>query len=115
MGVQDRMGALIQVVLNAGFVCMQAGNTIFPMERPIFLREVNNGMYRVSSYYWSKLISDSPLLFTQIFIYNMMVYWLIGLNISSVEKPLIFFLAMLMEGYGFTALGYVVGAAISNL
>ena len=115
VGVQDRVGALVFIVLTAGFTCMQAGASIFPMEKPIFQREVSNGMYRVSSYFWSKVVSDAPLLVIQMIAMNLLSYYLIGLNTASYEKPLIFFLATLRGGYGITALGYLLGGATSDL
>ena len=63
-GAQDRMGAFAFIIMNAAFTSMQAGSVVFPMERPVFLREVGNGMYRVSTYFTSKLVADAPLLVT---------------------------------------------------
>ena len=65
-GAQDRMGAFAFIIMNAGFTSIQAGSVVFPMERPVFLREINNGMYRVSTYFTSKLLADAPLLVVQI-------------------------------------------------
>lgn len=59
-GVQNRMGALFFVTLNAGFSALSNVSQVFPSERPVFLREVNGGMYRVSAYFWAKILSEFP-------------------------------------------------------
>lgn len=114
-GAQDRFGAFAFIVMNAAFTSMQAGNTVFPMERPVFLREVNNGMYRVSTYFASKVVADAPLLVAQIGLQSALVYFLIGLNTHSAEKPATFFAAMLLVAYAFTGLGYIVGALARSM
>jgi hypothetical protein len=59
-GVQNRNGILAMITISAGMSAIGNVGLIFPAERPVFLREVNNGMYRVSSYFWSKLLSELP-------------------------------------------------------
>lgn len=60
-GVQNRNGALFFVCISSGFSSMSNITLVFPTERPVFLREVNNGMYRVSSYFWSKIFTELPM------------------------------------------------------
>jgi hypothetical protein len=40
---------------------VQNVNLIFPIERPVFLREVNNNMYTTSAYFWAKIFSELPM------------------------------------------------------
>lgn len=60
-GCQNRNGALFFTCLGTGFQGLNNVAMIFPAERPVFMREVNNGMYRVSSYFWSKVLSELPI------------------------------------------------------
>lgn len=60
-GVQNRTGALFFICLNGGFSSMSNVSLVFPAERPVFIREVTNGMYRSSTYYWGKLWSEQPM------------------------------------------------------
>lgn len=60
-GVQNRQGALFFLCINNGFAGVNNVNLIFPMERPVFLREVNNNMYSVSAYFWAKIFSELPM------------------------------------------------------
>jgi hypothetical protein len=53
---------------------------IFPDERPVFLREVNNNMYGVGPYFWAKIISEFPASFLTPAIFGSVVYYLIGFN-----------------------------------
>jgi hypothetical protein len=48
------------MTLNLGFSGMNNVGLIFAAERPVFLREINNNMYRVSSYFWAKILSELP-------------------------------------------------------
>ena len=80
-GVMDMNGFLFLCICNNGFSTMffvvnvrdlLSGNSVryrrrlvtffafksFPVELPIFLRDYENGMYRVLTYYASKLITD---------------------------------------------------------
>jgi hypothetical protein len=57
----NRQGVLWFICLNLGFGGMNNVVQVFPNERPVFLREVNNNMYRVSSYFWAKVLSELPL------------------------------------------------------
>lgn len=59
--VQNRMGALFFLCLNNGFSGVNSVSLIFPMERPVFLREVNNNMYGVGAYFWAKVITEFPM------------------------------------------------------
>ena len=46
--------------MNVSFNAIQNVILIFPDERPVFLREVNNNMYKVGPYFWAKIISEMP-------------------------------------------------------
>jgi len=51
---------------------------IFPDERPVFLREVNNNMYNVSPYFWAKVFSELPFSILTPSIFGCIVYYAIG-------------------------------------
>ena len=53
---------------------------IFPDERPVFLREANNGMYRVSAYFWAKILSELPIGILTPALFSATVYFAIGYN-----------------------------------
>jgi len=56
---------------------------VVPDERPCFLREVNNNMYTVSSYFLSKVASEVPISIAVVIFYVSLIYYPIGLNEDS--------------------------------
>ena len=66
--------------MNISFNAIQNVILIFPDERPVFLREVNNNMYRTSPYFWAKVISELPFSIMTPVIFGCIVYYAIGFN-----------------------------------
>lgn len=64
--------------MNIAFNAIQNVILIFPDERPVFLREVNNNMYSVSPYFWAKIISELPFSILTPCIFGTIVYFAIG-------------------------------------
>jgi len=79
-GIQNRNGALFFITMTMSFNAIQNVVLIFPDERPIFLREVNNNMYRVSAYFWAKIFSEFPSNVLTPVIFGAIVYYAIGFN-----------------------------------
>jgi ABC-type multidrug transport system permease subunit len=53
---------------------------LFPEERPVFLREVNNNMYSVSAYFFGKIISEIPASIILPSLFSLLIYWSLGYN-----------------------------------
>lgn len=66
--------------MTISFNAIQNIILIFPDERPVFLREVNNNMYSVSSYFFGKVIAELPVSILTPVIFGCIVYFAIGLN-----------------------------------
>jgi ABC-type multidrug transport system permease subunit len=66
--------------MTMAFNAIQNVILIFPDERPVFLRESNNNMYRVSAYFWAKIVSEFPSSLLTPVIFGSIVYFIIGLN-----------------------------------
>jgi hypothetical protein len=79
-GIQNRNGFLFFLNVNLGFSGLSNVSMVFPSERPVFMREVNNGMYRVSSYFWSKIVTELPISLFLPMVTNLIVFWWTGLN-----------------------------------
>lgn len=79
-GIQNIQGALFFIVMNCSFTAIQNMILIFPDERPVFLREVNNNMYTPSAYFWAKIVSELPFSIGTPVLYGSLVYFAIGLN-----------------------------------
>lgn len=66
------------ITMNVSFNAIQNVILIFPDERPVFLREVNNNMYRCSPYFWAKVISELPFSIITPTIFGCITYYTIG-------------------------------------
>lgn len=53
---------------------------IFPDERPVFLREANNNMYKVSAYFWAKIFSEFPSSLLTPTLFGSIIYYAVGFN-----------------------------------
>jgi ATP-binding cassette subfamily G (WHITE) protein 1 len=67
---------------------------IFPEERPVFLREANNNMYKVTAYFFAKIISEFPSSFLTPTIFGSIVYFAVGLNQEKAYKFPVFLLIL---------------------
>ena len=64
--------------MNIAFNAIQNVILIFPDERPVFLREVNNNMYKPAPYFWAKVISELPFSLMTPIIFGCIAYYAIG-------------------------------------
>ncbi|CAF0898548.1 unnamed protein product [Brachionus calyciflorus] len=79
-GVMDMNGYLFLCICNHGFSTMFFVVNTFPIELPIFLREYQNGMYKVISYYLAKIFTDLPTFFFLPIVFMSIAYWMANLN-----------------------------------
>ena len=82
-GVQNRNGCLFFIVGAISFNAIQGIILLFPEERPVFLREVNNKMYSVSAYFLGKLLAEVPVAIVTPIIHACCLYFLLGFNTSN--------------------------------
>lgn len=75
------------MTMTIAFNAIQNIILIFPDERPVFLREVNNNMYSVTAYFFGKIIAELPASILTPTIFGCIVYFAIGL---STEHPYTF-------------------------
>jgi len=113
-GVQDRRGVLFYIALVMGFLGVNNVVQVFPVERPVFLRESNNNLYRVSTYFWSKVVSQLPAAFIIPTMFVCIVYFSVGLTLSKWYKPLVSILGAILEYNAFVGFGYIIGTAVGD-
>lgn len=68
------------MTMNITMNAIQNVILIFPDERPVFLREVNNNMYKVGPYFWAKVISELPFSIFMPTVFGCITYFTVGLN-----------------------------------
>ncbi|MFS8159676.1 MAG: ABC transporter permease [Candidatus Roizmanbacteria bacterium] len=89
-GVQNRNGALFFITLTIALNSIQNIILMFPLERPVFLREVNNNMYKVSPYFFARILCELPMAIIVPTIFGSMTYFAIGFNTVYVWKFFMF-------------------------
>jgi len=82
-GVQAKIGGMFFFSVNQCMMSLMGVTSVFPLERPLFLRETQNGYYRVSTYYLSKTFSDLPFQIIFPVIFCTIVYWMMDLRPSA--------------------------------
>eukprot|EP01119_Soliformovum_irregulare_P020712 TRINITY_DN675_c0_g1_i1.p1 TRINITY_DN675_c0_g1~~TRINITY_DN675_c0_g1_i1.p1 ORF type:complete len:842 (+),score=177.45 TRINITY_DN675_c0_g1_i1:111-2636(+) len=80
VGVQDRAGCLFFIIALLSFSSLSSIDTFF-QERVLYVRERANGMYRSSTYFFSKALCDLiPMRIIPPLILGGVVYWMVGLR-----------------------------------
>ena len=112
-GLQNVRGSLFFISMNIAFNAIQNVILIFPDERPVFLREVNNNMYKVSPYFWAKVISELPFSIMTPTIFGCIVYFAIGYT-SGVEHFLTFLLILILIYNASSGYSLIISASFSD-
>lgn len=86
---------------------------IFPDERPIFLREVNNNMYSASPYFWAKVISELPFSILTPALFGVIVYYPLGLQ-PTAEAFFAFLMIIVLIYNASTGYSLVISVSFSN-
>lgn len=68
------------MTMNCSFNAIQNVILIFPDERPVFLREANNNMYKIGPYFWAKISSELPFSIAMPSVFGCIVYFAVGLT-----------------------------------
>jgi len=112
-GVQNRNGCLFFIVMTISFNAIQNVILIFPDERPVFLREANNNMYKVSAYFWAKIFSEFPSSVLTPTVFGVVVYYAVGFNPAPGKFEM--FLLILFLAYN-ASCGYalIIGTLFSD-
>ncbi|KAG8366541.1 hypothetical protein BUALT_Bualt17G0090600 [Buddleja alternifolia] len=82
--IQDQVGLLFFFSIFWGFFPLFNAIFVFPQERSMLIRERSSGMYRLSSYYFARIVGDLPMELVLPTIYVTITYWMGGLKPSFV-------------------------------
>ncbi|CEI98981.1 hypothetical protein RMCBS344292_13076 [Rhizopus microsporus] len=101
-GAFARGGAIFFLVIYNTFMS-QSELVRFLMGRPILEKHKQYALYRPSAFYISQVIMDLPYNFAQVFIYTIISYFMMGLNLTAGKFftcfVTLFFLSMCMNGF----------------
>lgn len=113
LSITDRNGVCFFVMVYLIFNPMFFSLLSFPPERDTITKERAAGMYRLSSYFIAKNISEFPVLIVQPLMIYSLIYWGTGLNRSPVF--LIGLLTVITVCILSQSIGYCFGSLIKNL
>ncbi|KAF5940248.1 hypothetical protein HYC85_021415 [Camellia sinensis] len=108
--IQDQVGLLFFFSIFWGFFPLFNAIFAFPQERPMLIKERSSGMYRLSSYYFARMVGDLPMELVLPTIFVTITYWMGGLKPSLITFILtlliILFNVLVSQGLGL-ALGAI--------
>ncbi|XP_003414134.1 broad substrate specificity ATP-binding cassette transporter ABCG2 isoform X1 [Loxodonta africana] len=111
-GIQNRAGVLFFLTTNQCFSSVSAVE-LFVIEKKLFIHEYISGYYRVSSYFFGKLLSDLlPMRMLPSIIFTCIIYFLLGLK-PTAEAFFIMMFSLMMVAYTASSMGLAVAAGQS--
>ncbi|XP_057358408.1 broad substrate specificity ATP-binding cassette transporter ABCG2 [Manis pentadactyla] len=111
-GIQNRSGVLFFLTTNQCFSSMSAVE-LFVVEKKLFIHEYISGYYRVSSYFFGKLISDLlPMRLLPSIIFTCITYFLLGLK-PVVDAFFIMMFTLMMVAYSASSMALAIAAGQS--
>ncbi|KAI2771809.1 ABC-2 type transporter-domain-containing protein [Daldinia loculata] len=90
-GAFTRGGVLFFVLLFNALMALAEQTAAFE-SKPILLKHKNFSFYRPSAYALAQTVVDIPLVFIQVFLFDIIIYWMAGLSAS----PSQFFISLLI-------------------
>ncbi|KAL4474982.1 hypothetical protein ABPG74_001678 [Tetrahymena malaccensis] len=112
--INNRNGCLFLYTMMSFMLQLNPCILTFPSQRSVFLREENQKLYTVASYFIGKLVVDIiPAVIFPI-ISSLIMYWMVGLNDEKALRVLTFiFISILMSLSGL-AFGYLGGSVFTD-
>lgn len=107
------MGLLFFFSIFWGFLPLTNGIMAFPQERPMLIKERSSGMYRLSSYYFARMVGDLPMELVLPTIFVTITYWMGGLK-PSLLTFLLTLMIVLLNVLVAQGLGLALGAIIMD-
>uniref|UniRef100_A0A8C0K5A8 Broad substrate specificity ATP-binding cassette transporter ABCG2 n=1 Tax=Canis lupus dingo TaxID=286419 RepID=A0A8C0K5A8_CANLU len=111
-GIQNRSGVLFFLTTNQCFSSVSAVELLV-VEKKLFIHEYISGYYRVSSYFFGKLLSDLlPMRMLPSIIFTCIIYFLLGLK-PVVEAFFIMMFTLMMVAYSASSMALAIAAGQS--
>jgi ABC-type multidrug transport system ATPase subunit/ABC-type multidrug transport system permease subunit len=110
---QNLQGGLFFMTMNITMNAIQNVILIFPDERPVFLREVNNNMYKVGPYFWAKITSELPFSIMMPSTFGCIAYFAVGLN-PGANHFFVYLLTLILIYNASSGYSLIISAIFSN-
>ncbi|XP_041480430.1 ABC transporter G family member 9-like [Lytechinus variegatus] len=111
--IRDITGMMFFIIVYWSFESIFGAISAFPQERAIINKERSAGAYRLSSYFFSKILSELPLKLALPFCSSTIAYWLAGLN-ASPGVFVGFVITILLNNQVAHAIGLFIGASTNS-
>lgn len=79
----------------------------------MFLREVNNNMYKVGPYFWAKIFSELPFSILTPVIFGIIVYFSVNLN-PGADKFWMFMLTLILIYNASSGYSMIISSSFSD-
>ena len=109
--INDWVGSLFFINVYVQFMTMYRGVVHFPVEKDVIKRERQSGTYRLSAYYFSKLLAELPVDMVLPIWSVTIAYWMIGIN-NNFGVFLLYLLAMILGVAAANAFGTFLGCCV---
>uniref|UniRef100_H0XH38 Broad substrate specificity ATP-binding cassette transporter ABCG2 n=3 Tax=Otolemur garnettii TaxID=30611 RepID=H0XH38_OTOGA len=111
-GIQNRAGVLFFLTTNQCFSSVSAVE-LFVVEKKLFMHEYISGYYRVSSYFFGKLLSDLlPMRMLPSVIFTCITYFMLGLK-PKADAFFIMMFTLMMVAYSASSMALAIAAGQS--
>ncbi|ELW67474.1 ATP-binding cassette sub-family G member 2 [Tupaia chinensis] len=111
-GIQNRAGVLFFLTTNQCSSSVSAVELLV-VEKKLFIHEYISGYYRVSSYFFGKLLSDLlPMRLLTSVLFTCIIYFMLGLK-PEVEAFFIMMLTLVMVAYSASSMALAIAAGQS--
>ncbi|KAB2044114.1 hypothetical protein ES319_D01G067200v1 [Gossypium barbadense] len=111
--LQDQIGFLFFILGFWGLFPLYQAIFTFPQERLMLEKERSAGLYRLSSYFMSRIISDLPMELTLPIVFITISYWMAGLK-PTAGSFLYTLFALILCVLGSQGIGLAIGALVMN-
>ena len=104
-------------MLTLMFLLFQTASKVsllLPEDGPVLMREYGSEMYNLLAYFISKVVSEIPMMFILVTIFNIIVYFAVGLNLNDPSHFFIFYTIWVLFVTSAIGIGLMVGAWVSK-
>ncbi|KAK7342633.1 hypothetical protein VNO80_25589 [Phaseolus coccineus] len=111
--LQDQIGILFFLSSFWGGMPLYQAIFTFPQELMMLEKERSSGMYKLSSYFMSRMVGDLPMELVLPSIFLTIIYWMVGLK-NNVVNFLCTLLTILLDVLVSQGLGLAIGAIVMD-
>jgi ABC-type multidrug transport system ATPase subunit/ABC-type multidrug transport system permease subunit len=106
----NRNGSIFFIITTLVYTNVNSTILNFPLMREVFLKESRAKMYGTTAFFLSKNVADFLIEVFASVVFGVCVYWAVGYNTESSEKPLLFLIIIVLAHMSGTSLGLMAGA-----